>query len=62
MNPKRPDPVFQPTVVATALPIATSIKIAPWTRSRRRRNVAILEVSWGAVNRLAFVRFVLRLA
>jgi hypothetical protein len=55
MKPNRPVPVIQPTVVATALPNATSIKIVPWIRSSHRRNVAILEVGWGVVKRLAFI-------
>jgi hypothetical protein len=55
MKPNRPVPVIQPTVVATALPNATSIKIVPWIRSSHRRNVAILEVDWGVVKRLAFI-------
>jgi hypothetical protein len=62
MKPKRPVPVIQPTVVATALPNATSIKIVPWIRRSHRRNVAILEAGWGVVKRLAFIAiYLLRL-
>jgi hypothetical protein len=50
-KPKRPVPVTQPMVVATALPNATSINIVPWSRRSHRRNVAILAV----VKRLAFI-------
>jgi hypothetical protein len=55
MKPNRPVPVIRPMVVATALPNATSVKIVPWIRSSHRRNVAILEVGWGVVERLAFI-------
>ena len=44
MKPNLPVPVFQPMVVATALPNATTVKTAPWISSSRRRNVAIPEV------------------
>ena len=47
IKPNGPVPVVRPTVVATALPDATSVKIVPWIRSSRRRNALMPEVDCG---------------
>jgi len=49
MNPNSPVPVIQPIVVAKALAKATRVRMVPWVRSSRRRNVAIPEVDGEAV-------------
>lgn len=49
IKPNGPVPVIRPSVVATALLNATSVKIVPWIRSSRRRNTPMTEVDRGVV-------------